>query len=68
VVEDTQLPVTGNVNCLPAESAVQPLLFGLIGRAESPTPVLLGVEMVPPGGYTGLWRDRGPRIPPPWVI
>jgi hypothetical protein len=28
VAEDTQLPVTGNVNFLQAESAVQPMLSG----------------------------------------
>jgi hypothetical protein len=42
VVEDTHLPFTSNVNCLPTESAGQPLLSGLTGRAESPGPVLPG--------------------------
>jgi hypothetical protein len=58
VVEATQLPVTGNANCLQTESAGQPLLLGLTGRAESPGPVPLWVEMVPPGGYTGLCGTR----------
>jgi hypothetical protein len=49
VVEATQLPVTGNANCLQTESAGQPLLLALTGRAESPGPVPLWVEMVPPG-------------------
>jgi hypothetical protein len=49
VAEETQVPVNGNVNFLPSESAGQPLLFGLTGRAESTGLVLLGVEMSPPG-------------------
>jgi hypothetical protein len=60
VVEDTQLPVTGNVNCLQPQSAVQPLPFGFIRHAESPGPVFPGVEMVAPGDtpVSGGTRDQ----------
>ena len=59
-VEDTQLPVTGNVNFLPTESAGQLLLFGLTGCAESPSLILPGIEMSPPGDtpISGGTRDH----------
>ena len=61
----TQLPVTGNVNFLPTESAVQPLLSGFIRRAESPGLVLPRVEMVPPGDtrVSGGTGDREFTLP-----
>jgi len=66
--EDMQLPVTGNVNCLQTESAVQPFLFGLIGRAESPGLVLLEAEMVPSGDTPVPGGIRHHEFTPLWVI
>jgi hypothetical protein len=58
VVEERQLPVAGNANCLSAGSAGQPSLSGLTRRAESHGPAR--VEMVLPGDtpVPGGTRDQ----------
>jgi hypothetical protein len=65
VVEDTQLPVTGNVNCLQTQSVGQAMLFGLTRRVESPGLVLLGVEMVSLGDTPVSGGTRDQEFTPP---